>query len=61
MVSQPAASIGAVVLTSLAAATSISTAMLVGGIVMALAAPLYLPAWSSDRRKQSAAADSQRD
>jgi len=61
VVSQPAASIGSVVLTSLAAATSISTAMLVGGIVMALAAPLYLPAWSSDQRKQPAEADMQRD
>jgi MFS family permease len=47
MVSQPAGALGAVVLTALAAATSLSTAMLVGGAVLAVAAPLYLPAWRS--------------
>src|SRR6185503_10675468 len=43
MISQPAGALGAIVLASLADATSISTAMVVGGIICALAAPLYLP------------------
>ena len=51
MVSQPAGALGAIVLASLADATSISTAMIVGGIVCALAAPLYLPAWWAERRR----------
>jgi len=51
MVSQPAGAIGAIVLASLADATSISTAMVVGGIICALAAPLYLPAWWAERRR----------
>ncbi|MET8234469.1 MFS transporter [Micromonospora sp. NPDC005298] len=50
MVAQPGASLGGVVLTAIAAATSISTAMVVGAIVLAVAAPLYLPAWLADRR-----------
>jgi MFS family permease len=48
MVSQPAGAIGAIVLASLADATSLSTAMIVGGIVCALAAPLYIPAWRAE-------------
>ncbi|MDW5326098.1 MFS transporter [Plantactinospora sp. KLBMP9567] len=50
MVAQPAGALGGVVLTSLAAATSVSTAMVVGGVVLAAAAPLYLPAWWATRR-----------
>ena len=42
-------SIGLVLLTSLAEATSLSTAMIVAGIVCALAAPLYLPARRAER------------
>ena len=55
MVAQPAGALGGVVLTALAAATSLSTAMLVGGAVLAVAAPLYLPAWRADRRRTAAA------
>jgi MFS family permease len=44
MMSQPAAAIGAIALTALATATSVSTAMIVGAVVLALAAPLYIPA-----------------
>ncbi len=44
MMGQPAAAVGAIALTALAAATSVSTAMVVGAVVLALAAPLYLPA-----------------
>ncbi|MEN3611901.1 MFS transporter [Plantactinospora sp. ZYX-F-223] len=50
MVAQPAGALGGVVLTSLAAATSVRTAMVVGGVVLAAAAPLYLPAWWATRR-----------
>lgn len=51
MMGQPAGAVGGVVLTALAAATSISTAMLVGAAVLAAAAPLYLPAWRQARHK----------
>ncbi|GIF96411.1 MFS transporter [Catellatospora citrea] len=51
MMGQPAGALGGVALTALAAATSISTAMLVGAVVLAAAAPLYLPAWREARRK----------
>ncbi|WP_162606581.1 MFS transporter [Jiangella asiatica] len=44
MVSQPAGALGGIVLMALAGATSVSTAMLAGAVVLALAAPLYLPA-----------------
>ena len=44
MMGQPAAAVGAIALTALAAATSVSTAMVVGAVVLALAAPLYIPA-----------------
>ncbi|MGW0435106.1 MFS transporter [Micromonospora sp. NPDC003197] len=47
MVAQPAGSLGGVTLTALAGATTTSIAMLVGAGVLALAAPLYLPAWRS--------------
>ncbi|RKR91655.1 putative MFS family arabinose efflux permease [Micromonospora pisi] len=50
MVAQPAGALGGVVLTGVAGATSVSTAMLVGAVVLAIAAPLYLPAWRAGRR-----------
>jgi MFS family permease len=53
MVAQPAAAIGMIVLAALADGTSVATAMIVGGIVCALAAPLYLPA----RRAEVAAGE----
>ena len=49
MISQPAGALGAIMLAALADGTSISTAMIVGGIVCALAAPLYVPAWRAER------------
>ncbi len=49
-VSQPASAVGAIVITALAQATSVSMAMYVGAIVLAVAAPLYLPAWRQSRR-----------
>lgn len=50
MVAQPAGAAGGVTLTALAGATSVSVAMLVGAAVLAVAAPLYLPAWLAARR-----------
>ncbi|WP_326559468.1 MFS transporter [Micromonospora sp. NBC_01796] len=49
MVSQPAGALGGVVLTAVAGATSVTMAMLVGAVVLAVAAPLYLPAWRATR------------
>jgi predicted MFS family arabinose efflux permease len=57
MVAQPAASLGAITLAGLADATSVSVAMVVGGIVCAIAAPLYLPAWRQEREARAMAAD----
>jgi len=64
-ISQPASALGTIALTSLAGATSVSTAMLVGAVVLAVAAPLYWPAWRQSRaavrvqsRVDSTAADS---
>ena len=61
MVAQPAGALGLIVLAALADATSVSTAMVVGGIVCAAAAPLYLPALRAEpavpaRRPEVAAA-----
>src|SRR6476646_9583273 len=58
MVSQPAGALGAILLSALADGTSISTAMIVGGIICAVAAPLYIPAWRAERARQAAAAAS---
>lgn len=52
MVAQPAGSIGIIVLTALATGTSVGTAMVAGGVVLALAAPLYLPAWRHERERR---------
>ncbi|MFC3501881.1 MFS transporter [Micromonospora krabiensis] len=53
MMGQPGFAIGAVGLTALADRVSVTAAMLVGAVVLAVAAPLYLPAWSADRRKRA--------
>jgi hypothetical protein len=39
------------VLAAIADGTSLTTAMVVGGIACALAAPLYIPAWRAERRR----------
>ncbi|MFJ6197640.1 MFS transporter [Micromonospora sp. NPDC092111] len=49
MVAQPAGALGAVVLGAVAGVAGVSTAMLVGAVVLAVAAPLYLPAWRATR------------
>lgn len=49
MMAQPAGALGAVALTALADRSGVTTAMLVGAGVLAVAAPLYLPAWRASR------------
>jgi MFS transporter, DHA1 family, tetracycline resistance protein len=51
MMGQPAGSLGLIVLTAIASGTSVSAAMVVGAVVLALAAPLYLPAARAERRR----------
>jgi hypothetical protein len=48
MAAQTAGAIGTIVLTALAAGTSVTTAILVGAAILALGAPLYLPAWRQE-------------
>jgi MFS family permease len=50
MVAQPAGSLGMIVLTLLASGVSTSFAIVVGAVVLALAAPLYLPAVRTEQR-----------
>ncbi len=50
MVWQPAGALGSIVLTLLAAGVSTGFAIVAGGVVLALAAPLYLPAVRAERR-----------
>ena len=57
MVSQPAGAAGTVVLMMLADGTSVTTALITGGVVLAVAAPLYLPAWRSERVRRQAASE----
>jgi MFS family permease len=49
MVSMPAFSLGGVLLAALADAISLPTAIVVGGVICAIAAPLYVPAWRAER------------
>jgi predicted MFS family arabinose efflux permease len=55
MVSQPAGALGAILLAALADGTSISTAMVVGGIICAVAAPLYIPPRRAERARSRGA------
>jgi MFS family permease len=45
MASQPGGALGGIALGALAAAATVPAAMLVGAVVLAATAPLYLPAW----------------
>jgi predicted MFS family arabinose efflux permease len=56
MIAQPAGALGAILLSALADGTSLSTAMVVGGIICALAAPLYIPAWRAERARAASGA-----
>jgi predicted MFS family arabinose efflux permease len=51
MVSMPAASLGGIVLGWLADAAGVPVAMIAGALVLAAAAPLYLPAHRAERRQ----------
>ncbi|SCG60610.1 Predicted arabinose efflux permease, MFS family [Micromonospora echinaurantiaca] len=55
MMGQPGFAVGAIVLTALADTVSVTAAMLVGAVVLAVAAPLYLPAWRAGRTDPPAA------
>ncbi|WP_157970784.1 MFS transporter [Nakamurella deserti] len=56
MVSQPAASVGVLVLTAVADRTGdTSWSFVIAGVVIAIAAPLYLPAWRAERETAPAA------
>jgi hypothetical protein len=48
--------VGAIVLAALADGTSVTTAMVVGGIACAVAAPLYIPAFRAERDRRRARA-----
>jgi predicted MFS family arabinose efflux permease len=52
MIGQPAGAVGAIVLAALADGTSITTAMVVGGVLCAVAAPLYIPALRAERKRR---------
>ena len=54
MVAQPAGAIGGIGLSALADGTSLTTAMVVAGILCAVAAPLYIPAWRRERQRAAA-------
>ena len=54
-VAQPAGAMGTIALTALADATSVSVAMYTGAVILAAAAPLYLPAWRQSRATSVAA------
>lgn len=53
MVSQPAGSLGAILLSALADGTSLTTAMIAGGVFCALGAPFYLPAWRAEQARRA--------
>ncbi|TDV42737.1 MFS transporter [Actinophytocola oryzae] len=54
MVGQPGFAVGAILLTALASGVSTGFAIVVGAVVLALAAPLYLPAVRAERRRSVA-------
>jgi MFS transporter, DHA1 family, tetracycline resistance protein len=51
MIWQPAGALGQILLTLLASGVSTGVAIIAGGIVLALASPLYLPAMRAERRE----------
>ena len=57
MVFHPSAAVGAIVLTTIAAGTSLASAFVVAGIACAVAAPLYLPALRAERERAAAGHD----
>lgn len=61
MMAQAAGSVGVLMLTAVADQSSARVAMFLGGAVLAMAAPLYLPAWRQERARRTAAADQAED
>jgi DHA1 family tetracycline resistance protein-like MFS transporter len=57
MIAQPAGALGMIALTALATGTSVSTAIVLGAVILALAAPLYLPAARAERLRGSRLGD----
>lgn len=53
MMAQAAGSVGVLTLSAVADRGSASVAMFLGGAVLALAAPLYLPAWRQERARRT--------
>ena len=51
MAAQTAGAIGIIALTAIADGTSVATAMVVGAVILALGAPLYLPAWRQEQAR----------
>jgi predicted MFS family arabinose efflux permease len=60
MVAMPAGALGGVVLGFVGDRAGVGTAMLVGAVVLAVAAPLYLPAWRAARASGGASAGAER-
>lgn len=60
MVGQPAGAIGGIALGALADGTSLATAMVVAGVLCAVAAPLYIPAWRRERQRAAAGLETDR-
>lgn len=58
MISMPAGALGGIVLAAIADAASLPVAILVGGVICAVAAPLYLPARRQERARQVGSMDS---
>jgi MFS family permease len=54
MAALSAGALGMIALTALAQARSLSTAMYVGAVILAAAAPLYIPAWRQSRQREPA-------
>jgi hypothetical protein len=54
MMAQAAGSVGLITLSALADQRSAAAAMVLGGVVLAVAAPLYLPAWRAERLRRTA-------
>lgn len=55
MVMHPAAALGSVVLTALAERSGTGAAMVLAAVVLAAAAPLYVPAWRAEKVRAAAA------
>lgn len=51
MVFQPAAALGLIALTAVGESTSLATAMVLGGVILAAATAFYLPAHRAERRR----------